>query len=405
MRKLIALLAIGFFFAPIGLRAAGVTAHPFENRRLAGRPSLDSGWKVFDQATRFFVDRMPLREQAVHANTWVWLNVYGEAPNYGRNADVSPDALPFGTPAAPTKKNPNEGRTVVISQGTTALQGRGDWMYLEEELLGACSQFIDWTQAVRRYERLISIIRASGRRVVFVIPPNKSTVYPEYLPSSYKEKGCFPTGIKEVWRKIEAARDPDFLGLRQTLLAAKAPQPEQSYHVNDTHWNTKAAILGLRKVLERVGGRVQMRDDEIHKSHVMWLGDLSKNIGAPKRFKSPKWEIQRDVGAMTSTVVPGLPDHNIIRRAPGGAPLIPGHTLLLDDSFGDVMVPALSMYTSELETLLWDGTPTHTLIDEIASAHTVIMERAERAANYLPSDQGTLTPAFLDRLAARLGQG
>ncbi len=66
-----ALLAIAFFAAPVALRAVGVHANAFENRRLAEAPKLSQGWEVFQQATRFLTDRMPLREQAVRANTIV----------------------------------------------------------------------------------------------------------------------------------------------------------------------------------------------------------------------------------------------------------------------------------------------------------------------------------------------
>jgi alginate O-acetyltransferase complex protein AlgJ len=404
MRKLIALLAVAFFCAPLALRAVGVQARPFENRRLASPPRLSQGWEAFDQTTRFLVDRMPLRETAVQANTWVWLNVYGRAPDYGRSRASAHAALPFVEPGGDDEKQKSsEGRTVTISEGTTALQGRGPWMYLQEELGNACTFFIDWAEAIKRYERLVAILRASGKRVVFVIPPNKSTLYPEYLPSSYKFKDCFPAGIKDVWRKIEATKDPGVVGLRKTLLAAKAPPPEQSYHVNDTHWNSKAAVLSVRAILQRLGGPVQVSNREIRKTHVNWLGDLSKNIGAPKRFRSPVWEVSRTGGeSASSTVKIGKAEQIIFRRLPGSARSIPGRTLFLDDSYGHVMMPALSKYTSELRVMLWDLTPESTLIEEMAKADTLILEKVERAANYHASDAGTITPAFLDRLERRL---
>jgi hypothetical protein len=69
-RRLVAVLAIAFFALPLAVRATGVTARPFENHALAPTPSLKAGWDVFDQTTRFFVDHMPLREQAVRAYSW-----------------------------------------------------------------------------------------------------------------------------------------------------------------------------------------------------------------------------------------------------------------------------------------------------------------------------------------------
>ena len=48
-RVLVALLGIAFFATPVGLRAVGVTAHPFENRVLAGPPKLSQGFDAFDK--------------------------------------------------------------------------------------------------------------------------------------------------------------------------------------------------------------------------------------------------------------------------------------------------------------------------------------------------------------------
>lgn len=73
-----------FFALPLGLRAAGVTARPFENRALAPAPSLDAGWDVFDETTSWFVDRMSLREQAVRAYSWTAQHVFESSPSWRR---------------------------------------------------------------------------------------------------------------------------------------------------------------------------------------------------------------------------------------------------------------------------------------------------------------------------------
>ena len=62
IRVAFAVLAIGFFAAPIILRGVGVTATAFENRRLADAPQLSQGWDGFQQTSRFLTDRLPLRE-------------------------------------------------------------------------------------------------------------------------------------------------------------------------------------------------------------------------------------------------------------------------------------------------------------------------------------------------------
>ena len=121
MRRVFAVLALLFFCLPVGLRAVGITVRPFENRELAGAPKLSDGWNAFDQGTRFFVDRLPLREQAVRANTWISLHVWDTLPDYARARNGKDDALPFGAPQAkaPPSAGGDAGGDEATGNGTT----------------------------------------------------------------------------------------------------------------------------------------------------------------------------------------------------------------------------------------------------------------------------------------------
>ena len=119
---LITALALLFFLGPLGLRAVGVTARPFENRPMAPPPSLHAGWDVFDQTTRFFTDRMPLREQAVRAQTWAARNVLVVPPAWRRDllADqANSAALPQDKQLEPERLV--EGRAAGTLLGSTAV--------------------------------------------------------------------------------------------------------------------------------------------------------------------------------------------------------------------------------------------------------------------------------------------
>jgi alginate O-acetyltransferase complex protein AlgJ len=414
MRKLFAAVAITFFVLPTALWAAGVRARPFENRRMASAPKVADGWKAFDGATRFFVDRLPLREQAVRANTWASVHVFDTTPDYSRNAaggNPTNDALPFGQPAQPEKpkavQRTAEGGApgVGVQPAVGVLEGRDGWLFLEAELSAACTYFISWRQAVRRWERMVSIIRASGRRVVFALVPDKATIYPEFLPDTFKEKDCLAKGRKHVWDTIEATKDPGVLGLRKAMLAGKGrTTKDSSYYPKGTHWGTKGAVQAVRTVLERLGGDVQLRDSEIVKSSIKYSGDLADLRGAPEQGTSPDWTISRPLAPTQNATekIGAKAKLEIRRRVAGGAPLIPGRTLFVYDSFGVAMQAALASYTRELASVLWYATPPSELMDAIAGSDTVILEKVERDTNYLASDQGVVTPAFLDKLERRL---
>jgi alginate O-acetyltransferase complex protein AlgJ len=375
-RTVVTTIALLFFFAPIGLRVVGVTAQPFENRRLASFPELSQGWDALDQGTRFFVDRMPLREQAVRADSWISSNVFGTEPAAGRATARDAAGLPFKAPAA---KQP---APAAPPPGDKALAGKRGWLYLDGELVRTCQLFIDWRQALARWQRMAAIIRASGRRVLVVFPPDKSTIHPEHLPDSFTQRDCLAPGKRAAWQAIEGARDPAIVGLRRTMLATKRQPPDEAYYRKDTHWNTKGGTLAVQEMLRQLGGTVRMRRDEIVEGRAEYHGDLSTLNGTPESDTAPAWSIRR-------------------RR---GAPRLPGRTLFVYDSYGTAMQDALSPYARSLTLLGWYNTPAADIIAAIRRADTVLLETVEREVNYRASDLGLLTPAFLTQLQRALRQ-
>lgn len=415
MKLFVAIIALAFFCLPVGLRAVGITAEPFENRRLAEAPDVTAGWDAFDQATAFFVDRLPLREQAVRANTWISLNVFDTPPDYGgRTAGGAPerDALPFGEPetaAAPppaTAPPPASGQATQVQPGVTVLRGRDGWLFLEEEFQRACVRFIEMAAAVDRYERMVEIIRSSGRRALFIVPPDKSTIYTEFLPGEYANKDCAGPGREELWAAVEGRRSAGILPLRTPMLAVKQPPPDHTYYPNDTHWNTKGATLAVGEVLDALGGRARLRRDEVVETRVKAAGDLANLLGAPEELESPQWDLRRAVAPAAAAKEP-LPNggvQDLSTRPTGGGPLVRGRTVLLYDSFGVGMIGALQAYSEELATVQWFGAGPADLIEAIARGDTVLLEKVERDINFLASDGGIVTEQFLADLKARLRQ-
>jgi hypothetical protein len=421
VRLLIALVALGFFWAPVGLRMVGVTARPFENRRLATFPKPSQGWEALDQSTRFLVDRLPLREQAVQANTWISDTVFDTAPDYARE-DEEDAPLPFAQDDEPAERQPDPaapgepaagedgaGQEAAGQPSVGVLEGRSGWLFMQDEGIRACGLFIKWPQAMRRWERLLSIIRRSGRRVGLVVSPDKTTMYPEYLPKTYVEEDCAPAGHRRAWAAIERARDPGIVGLRRDLEAAKHASPNALYMRKDTHWNTMAATIAVRETLERLSGRVGVRPEEIDKGRRRYTGDLTNLVGEPETDSTVDWVIRRPGLARAAAArqkLPGGETGKLLQRPAGGPPVLPGRTLFLYDSFGERMLGSLTPYARTLSLVQWYGaqgglTPP-SLIDAIGRSRTVILQTVERDLNFKASDDGFLTPAFLDQLEREL---
>jgi hypothetical protein len=379
-RLLFALLALLFFATPVALRAVGVTARAFENRRLAEAPKVSQGFDAFPQASRFFVDRLPLREQAVRANTWVSRSIFGTTPIYARRQDdPSAGALPFGAPQAEPAK-PAGGTTTQPPPGQRAIDGRDGWIFLDGELFRACSFFIPYPKAMDRWVEMVRIIRNSGRRVVLVIPPDKSTIYPEKIGDKNPAADCMPKRRAAAWRAMESTGDPDIVPLRRPLLARKRSGSEELYKRKDTHWNGAGAEIYVRETLRALDTDVQVADGEFRPVEQEYQGDLTGLVGAPEKDTTPSRKLVR------------APD----------APAIPGRTLLLYDSFGNAALDYLRPYFASLDPYLWVGSTPEERIRRIAAADTVVLECVEREINWRASDQGPITPPFLAQLRRAL---
>ena len=375
IRVVFATLAIGFFAAPILLRGVGVTATAFENRRFAEAPRVSQGWDAFQQTSRFLTDRLPLREQAVRANTELWQTFFGTAPRYGTSG--AGGTLPFAGKAEGTA---GEGRPKPGGQAAQVLPGREGWLFLKGELERACTPLVPFRVALERWRRLVSIVRASGRRAVLMVPPDKGSIYGEYLPAGTLTE-CARRAKPGFWDLL--AREPRGSGvvsLERTLVAKKRRGDELLYSRKDSHWTSPGSLEMVRAVLDRLGGGVRLKPGEVVRlPKEEYVGDLSVLRGESTKDSRPA---------------------RTIRRAPG-APRVPGKTLFVRDSFGDGALPFLGLYFADLRKATWTD-PRAKLSRAIARADTVIFESVEREFAFRASDKGPLGKGFLGGLRRRL---
>ena len=378
IRMTFAIVAIAFFATPVTLRAVGVTATSFENRRFAEAPRLSQGWDAFQQTTRFLTDRLPLREQAVRANNRIWRTLFGTSPRYGvRTGDDK--ALPFA--GEPQEEKAGKGAAKPGGQAAQVLEGRNGWLYLKGELERACTPLAPFDEALARWRELVAITRAAGKRAVLLVPPDKGSIHPEHLPDG-AQTNCALAAKRQFWKRL--AQEPRGSGVRQLerpLARLKARTRVALYTSSDSHWTSFGALELVRAALDSVGGPVGLgaRDVEDLGARPA-VADLSVLRGDGKRELRPRYTV---------------------RRA-RGAPRVPGDALFVYDSFGDVARPLLAGYFERFEAILWFNTPARRLIEAIARADTVVFETVEREFAFRGSDLGPLTRPFLRRLRARL---
>jgi alginate O-acetyltransferase complex protein AlgJ len=377
IRIALAIVAVGFFAAPIAARVVGVTAEAFENKRFAEAPKLSQGWNAFGQATRFLIDRMPLRAQAVRANTRIWTDVFHADPRYAGDGLRQDEALPF----AGTADAGGSAEQAAPPTAVQVLRGEDGWLYLQNEHDMACGPPMPFEDALDQWSDLVRIVRASGRRAIVVVPPDKGSVYPEHLPGDFANEDCSRAGKEELWTLLEGSGSRSgVLPLRRRLLAAKRTEREPLYLLKDSHWNSLGSLELVRGVLAEVGDGIRLRDDEILKGHNRYQGDLTILLGAPEEAGRPERVVARKPTA---------------RKAPG-------RTLLIGDSYSDAAQSQLAPFFADFHVVLWVGTPARTIADEVAAADTVIFESVEREFVARATPGGPAGDGFADVLRATL---
>jgi hypothetical protein len=129
--------------------------------------------------------------------------------------------------------------------------GRDRWLYYRHELhdyqKDVCGQTQVMRDLARQLHELEEVVEASGRRFVFIVAPNKSTIYPEYVGLSRSPR-CGKSPYDLLMEAFDEYPVRRFIRLDQMLREAKAH--DQVYFKTDTHWNDVGARLVARAVLQ-----------------------------------------------------------------------------------------------------------------------------------------------------------
>jgi alginate O-acetyltransferase complex protein AlgJ len=224
-RFLAALFLAALFIPAVGAwRKWDPSGESHENRRLATRPALPRNFK---EAT-LYSDR--------------WLNFYRDHFGF-RNTLIRGVALTkFHGLGADT-----DGRVLVGRDGWLFLRPDGDQNFIAFRGLNPFSEDeLDAWQHV--LEQRAAWLAARGIPCLFVIPPNKETVYPEYLPDEVSPIRP-PSRLDQLVEHVRETHSPiHLLDLRSALLAAK--KSGRLYFKTDTHWNDLGAYVAYRAIMD-----------------------------------------------------------------------------------------------------------------------------------------------------------
>jgi hypothetical protein len=366
------LIALTFFFGPLGAFVFGARPEAFENHPLAEMPSLSEGWSFFPAFTTWAVDHLPLRQHAVQSYATASERLFGQPPSYG--------SAGIGGPAAgdPGADDAGAADPLVIA-------GEDGWLYYADDVNFKCDPIRSIEETLGRIERLAAAVQNSGRRFVFTIAPDKSTFSPANLPDDYVGAGCATDRQAAFWTALEATPPTGYLDLRGPL-EAEQQRSGSIYRALDTHWTPRGAAVYAQELAGRLDPAL-LEDTEIVATGDEQLpGDLSVLLGLNTEDDVDGVEVRRPgvtpVGRDGLILPVGTKTEPVTAtNTTSDASLFEPDTLLLGDSFTMESRPALGTLFAQV-SLLDNQSATvaspQVTADAIADADVVVFEVVER---------------------------
>jgi hypothetical protein len=369
-------VALLFFFGPLGAFVLGERPEEFENRALADLPSVSDGWAFFPDFTDWAVDHLPLRQQAVEANTAFSEGVFGEAPSFGSGSSGGPVA---GVPAT---GGTDDGNEVEYPQ---VIEGEDGWLYFGGDVSNACDPTRSIEETFEALDRLARAVEQSGRRFVWTVATDKSTVYPDALPETYLGQECAEVRRTEFWEALYDAPPSGYVDLRQSLEAEQRRTGEPVYRRTDTHWAARGAAVYARELARALDPSLLDTTSFHEEGRTSWPGDLGALIGRPSEDEFTAVAVSRPGVRPVGRDDIALPEMSVsgpvtVTNETSGAPLFEPATLLLGDSFSNASRPLLGPLFRQVTVLHneYAATDPQVAADAMVDADVIVLEIVER---------------------------
>jgi hypothetical protein len=288
------------------------------------------------------------------------------------------------------------------------IQGQDGWLYFGADVGAPCAPQLSVPTIVSTLQRLNTAVTSSGRKLVMVVVPDKSTMVPQHLPDRYAGEQCATERKQQFWDQVDAAGLP-LIDMRGPLHDAQARAGETLYRPTDTHWDGEGASVFVKQVISQLdpalldGAATQF----VQGPEVDAPGDLGAMLGQqttdPIRqitVERPGVRLEVDDQPISADDMPELGAAPVeIDGSSTEAPLYPGRTAILGDSFYGAASPLFAPFFKQL-TMLHNQSDAEPLAQVIVDSDTIVIELVERstAGGYVQ----LVTPGVVDVIEREL---
>jgi hypothetical protein len=266
--------------------------------------------------------------------------------------------------------------------------GKDGIPFLTDDFTKPCNTAFDVAQADARLRSWEQLAGRSGKDMLFVIVPDKSTVLRDNLGW---EGDALMVCSDPVRQQSQARWDGDSIGPVLTLwpqfAAAEKAEPGRLFQRGDSHWSYQGSMMFTREVVDRLVARgeapPQLRGapGAVQRPDKRMEGDLYRLLGMTRSEKVADWVVHREGVSVTTSTIPTPTGRGIRTRtttAPPGTPLVPGRTLVVYDSFFYNAELQMAPYFQQMTALHWDDFLPMARSGSIPGFDRVIFESVQR---------------------------
>jgi alginate O-acetyltransferase complex protein AlgJ len=233
------------------------------------------------------------------------------------------------------------GDVVVGKEGWLYFRADGDRDFIGSRGLNpmTSSELDAWQKLLETRQKFLA---ARGIPYLVVVPPDKQTIYPEYLPYEYRP--VLPVSrLDQLIQRLKDTHSPvRIVDLRPALLAAKSKW--LLYRKTDTHWNDLGAFVGYQVIIHAIQDTLpkwhivpQTLDDFTVGPEGPEIGDLARMMDMPSLYPAKGRALFRKI---PFPIPPAMADRERIAVMDLHDPTKP-RLVIYRDSFSIALVPML----------------------------------------------------------------
>ncbi|MDE6657581.1 MAG: hypothetical protein K2J88_03230 [Oscillospiraceae bacterium] len=269
-----------------------------------------------------------------------------------------------------------------VSAEEDVIIGKDGWLYytptVNDYIGRATVSDLGLQNIMRNLELMQEYAESQGSKFYVTIVPNKNTVYPEYMPSNYKNYGT--SNNLDNLENLLFASDLNYISLKNALTQEAQNSEVLIYHKQDTHWNHTGALLGYRSIMKAIGLNYNHYENANYNIIQNWQGDLQNMLFPDSDVLDDNSNYDIDFNYTYQGRYRDADDITINTINSNGT----GSLLMFRDSFGEAIIPYFSQNFQMARYSRARPYPLYNL--EMNHFDIVIMEIVERNISWIQKE-------------------